>query len=748
MLRTKYIPLAAATAIATLVGGLRSGSAQSFVQVAYEAGLREPQRVGLVGGDCSAGLISCVGVFTGGVAAGDLDGDGAPDLVFTRPNAPTLVYINARDGTFRDETDAHGFGMVPGANGVALADLDGDGDQDAIITVVGWARHRVFENRWPAPWVEVADSAGLGAGSSPYRSGYGMALGDFDRDGSVDVFATEWVGPVACGDSHARLYQGGPRGTVGFTDVTERANVALERADNPFAWSFGAAFSDFDEDGWPDLVVTADARSSRLFFGSAAGTFEDRTSTSGIATEFNGMGSTVADFDGDGHLDLFVSAITPERSNPQGGHRLYLYEGARHFRDATDEAGVRFGGWGWGVSALDGDHDGDLDLVLTTGLPSIASAVDPIRYWRNNGDGTFNEVAQELGLLDTEPGMGLAVLDYDLDGDQDIVIVRNGKTPLLYRNDGGVAQGEYLRVRARGTRGNRDGLGAVVRVVVDSRERVAEVSSVSHFLGQSERVAHFGLGDSPDVRTATVHVRFLGGLEVTLTDVALNQELLVVEPDLPFPSAPSVVPQEPRDCDRNGQNDACAADCDQNGRPDSCDIDAGLVADCNGNGVPDSCEIAAQFLTDCDENGVPDVCDVDAHPARDCDHSAVLDDCEIALRPWLDCDGDGRLDACHDTRCDRVDAGPPDAGVTRDAGAPADGGPFPNDMGTASRDAGADAANVSRDATLAADEGPTTARAAGCTAGYHVGAANGGWLGTLWALGLARRRRWGVKASR
>ncbi|MBK6575626.1 MAG: CRTAC1 family protein [Sandaracinaceae bacterium] len=715
---------------------------QPFVEVAQSAGLVLPQRVGLWEGDCSGGLLSCLGVFTGGVAVGDLNGDGYPDLVFTRPNATTLVYINAHDGTFVDHTADHGFGVVPGANGVALADLDNDGDPDVIITVLGWGHHRVFENRWPEPWVDVPGSAGLRAGSALLlRSGFGLGLGDFDRDGSVDVFATEWIGPTACGRSHARLYQNTGAGGIAFTDVTERAGVTLERADNPFAWSFGAGFTDFDEDGWPDLLVTSDARTSRLFFGGPGGEFTDHTRTSGVATEFNGMGSTVADFDGDGRLDLFVSAITPERSNPTGGHRLYLYAGERRFLDATDAGQVRFGGWGWGVAALDGDHDGDQDMAMVTGLPSPSSAVDPIRYWQNQGDATFEEIAQDVGLLDTEPGMGLAVLDYDVDGDQDIVIVRNGRTPLLYRNDGGVALGEYLRVRARGTRGNRDALGAVVRVTVDGRERVAEIASVSHFLGQSERVAHFGLGTSPATRTARVHVRFLGGHEVTMEGVALNQEVLVTEPDLPFPSPPSVVPATPRDCNGDGEADACAVDCDENGSPDSCDVETGAVPDCNGNGVPDSCEIRSHFVTDCDENGVPDVCDVDVQPARDCDDDALLDVCEIALRPWLDCNADGVLDVCRGTTCTGVDGGirdmgtgAPDAGSVGDAGMARDAATM-MDTGSA-----ADAART--------DAGTGTLRGQGCAAGLAEGPGDARGVLLLVAATALRRRRRKARAAR
>jgi hypothetical protein len=196
----------------------------------------------------------------------------------------------------------------------------------------------------------------------------------------------------------------------------------------------------------------------------------------------------------------------------------------------------------------------------------------------------------------------------------------------------------------------------MVRVTVDGRTRLAETNSVTHFLGQSEQVAHVGLGAAEQSRVATVQVTFLGGHVVTLDNVALNQELTVLEPDLPFPNAPGVVPAAAPDCDENGEEDACAPDCDGNRRPDSCDVRDGLVADCNANGVPDSCEIASGFERDCDGNG-------------------LLDTCEVAAQPWLDCDEDGVLDVCRGTTCTGVDAGVRDMGTgAADAGSPGDAG--------------------------------------------------------------------------
>lgn len=681
-------------------------TAQGFTEVAATAGFTQPQRVNVSPRMCDGIPYPCLVDYTGGVAVGDLDGNGHPDVVLSRPDAPMLVYLNQADGTFIESGSVFGLGTISGASGVTLADMDADGRLDLLVSVIATGAGRLFLNRFPEAFEERVATNQLFDFETPHASsGFGVAVGDYDRDGALDVFASHWGGrEKACGEPRSRLYRGDREALPLLADVTEAAAPQVLDLRRVTWVSFGSAFSDIDGDGWPDLLVTGDF-SQTQFFWNEGGTFV--RAEPGIGSRRFGMGSTIADFDGDGQLDIFMTGISPELLSGLG-HGLFLYRGARTFVDATVEAGVTTGGWGWGTAAIDYDHDGDVDIVAATGDDFDGREDDPVILYRNEGDGTFTEVAQMLGLLDLEPGRGLAVFDYDADGDQDVFIVRNGLTPLLYRNDAGITQGDYLRVRAAGTRGNGEGLGARVEVTVDGRTRVSEINSITHFIGQSERVAHFGLGLGAGPRTATVRVRFLGGHVVVLEGQALNQELVVVEPDEPFPEAPAPPPPAAPDCDANGIPDYCSPDCDGNGSPDLCDVESGRAPDCNANHVIDACEVASGFETDCNENDVLDTCDIDA-------------------QPMLDCDDDGRLDTCHGTVCSGRDAGVAD-------------------MGPGSADAGVGDAGVARDGGLAmdgaaADQGRPSPARGGCGAGPTD--ARGGvalMAGALLVLGSVQRR--------
>ncbi len=528
-------------------------SAVRFEEVAAEAGLtyRHSPPTEFDGSceDMDPGI--CIGqVLTGGATVGDVDGDGRPDLFATELDGPDHLYRNRGDGTFEDITDAAGLGGSTRSNGAAFGDIDDDGDLDLVVLTLGDTRHRLYVNAGDGTFTEEGRERGASVErSEPPLVGMSACFGDVDRDGWIDLHVNEWrpVTPNAALDGTRLLRNRGESAPGHFEDVTEAAGVSMV----PFAPSFPGSvmaftstFTDFDEDGWPDLTVVADFGQTRLFWNRGDGTFESGNETlgAGVPSDENGMGVAIADFDRDGRLDWFVSSLfatseCEECGWHDSGNRLYRATGERTFEEVTDNWGVRDGGWGWGSFAFDYDHDGDPDLVMTNGYRiqdprGQAFWNDPMRAWRNDGTG-MTEVADRLGLTDRGQGRALVAFDYDGDGDQDLFIARHQDTPLLYRRDG--AGGHFLRVRVEG-RGaresgtNRRGIGARVELVAESGD-VPQKQQIGGcgFLGQSENVAHFGVGDRD--RVATVRVIFpVTGQTVELTDVPVDRELVVTEP--------------------------------------------------------------------------------------------------------------------------------------------------------------------------------------------------------------------------
>lgn len=528
-------------------------SAVRFEEVAAEAGLTYVQSPPIAfDGSCEGmdpGI--CIGrILTGGATVGDADGDGLPDLFVTELDGPDHLYRNRGDGTFEDVTDAAGLGGRTRSNGGAFGDIDDDGDLDLVVLTLGDTRHRLYVNAGDGTFAEGA----LARGASVERPelplvGMSACFGDVDRDGWIDLHVNEWrpAAPNDAPDGTRLLRNRGESAPGHFEDVTESAGVSME----PFVpgfpgrvMAFTSSFTDFDEDGWPDLTIVADFEQTRLFWNRGDGTFESGNETlgAGVPSDENGMGIAVADFDRDGRLDWFVSSLSAASECDgcgwhDSGNRLYRATESRGFEEVTDAWGVREGGWGWGTFPFDYDHDGDPDLVMTNGYRiqddrGAAFLNDPMRAWRNDGD-RMSEISSRLGLTDTGQGRALVAFDYDGDGDQDLFIARHQDTPLLYRRDG--VGGHYLRVRAEG-RGareggtNRRGLGARVELVAESGD-VPQKQQIGGcgFLGQSEHVAHFGVGDRD--RVAVLRVVFpVTGQTVELTDVPTDQELVVREP--------------------------------------------------------------------------------------------------------------------------------------------------------------------------------------------------------------------------
>jgi len=462
-------------------------------------------------------------------------------LYVTRLETSDILFRNRGDGTFEDVTDEAGlsdFQLL--SNGALWADFDNDGDLDLYVTTIADSRYYLFINDGSGRFSEEAVARGAAVESGVPHTGQGIAAGDYNRDGWLDLYVAEWgVKRVdRSAEPHSRLLRNlGRRAPGFFEDTTERAGVRIDTDDS---YAFGPAFVDLDDDGWQDLAITSDFGTSKLFWNNGDGTFRDGTRASRVGRDQNGMGSTFGDFDGDGDLDWFVTSIY---RNSRNGNYLYRNNGDRTFTNRTSRAGVRDGAFGWVVAFFDADNDGDLDLVMTNGSTTprtpVQSRTDVVRFWRNEGPETsFTEMAAQVGLADTGNGKGLLTLDYDRDGDLDVLIVNNHTGARLFRNDAG-NQLSWLGVRPLGRQSSLESYGARVRVQVEPEGvwQVREIGVGSHFLGQSELTAHFGLGPG-DGPVAHVEVTWLSGSVTRRTNVPRNSVLVIREPAEGCPSSP------------------------------------------------------------------------------------------------------------------------------------------------------------------------------------------------------------------
>ena len=451
----------------------------------------------------------------------------------TRLDAADHLFMN-EGGEFVDRAPERGLTLALPSAGAVWVDIENDGDLDLYLTTLGETRYYLYVNQG-GKFSEQALPRGAAVETMFLHAGMTPTLGDPDNDGYLDLYTGEWrlMTQIIDGPDHARLLHN--RGAIdpgNFEDVTESAGVSMYLVGNMIGpLVFSPAFVDLDDDGLADFPVVSDFDSTRLFWNNGDGTFLDGTEKAHVGTDHNGMGSTFADFDGDGLLDWFVSSIFLPDDKNEDGNRLYRNLGDRSFVDATDAAGVRDGGWGWGAAALDFDNDGDIDLAQTGGWGSPGFEEQHLRFWRQDGGWPLTEVAAQIGLEDVGQGRGLVVLDYDDDGDLDLFLTHNAGPGRLFRNDGGNTN-DWLRVQARGTTSNTQGIGArvTVRVTPDATPQVQEIGASTHFMGQSEAIAHFGLGTG-DAPIAEVRVEWPVSGEVQIfKDVPRRMLLSVVEP--------------------------------------------------------------------------------------------------------------------------------------------------------------------------------------------------------------------------
>jgi enediyne biosynthesis protein E4 len=521
----------------------------NFTDVAEKAGLTMQEIFG--GIDTKKYIIETTGT---GVAIFDYDNDGWPDIFLvngtrlgTTPagTAPSNhLYRNNHDGTFSDVTVKAGLSATGWGQGVCVGDYDNDGWEDLYITYYG--KNRLYHNQGGV-FSEVAEKAGVAGSGKAW--GTGCTFVDYDRDGRLDLMVANYVDfdlatAPAPGERPTCIWKGvpvmcGPRGLAGarnilyhnkgdgtFEDVTTQAHI--DRTDGHYA--FSVSILDFDEDGWPDIFVACDSTPSILYRNNHDGTFTDVAVTAGAAfnedgREQAGMGSTVADYNGDGHLDVFKTNFSDDTST------LYRNNGDGTFTDATSAAGLGLYTQylGWGTMFFDFDNDGWPDLILVNGhvYPEVDSQhlgsnfKEPRILYHNNGDGTFTDVSASAGpgITTVASSRGLAVGDLWNDGRMSAVISNMNAAPSLLVNQIRTPN-HWIAIRLQGTKSNRDGIGARVSVKTPTRTLVDEVRSGSSYISNNDMRVHFGLGTAAKIES--MEIRWPSGLVEKFTDLAVD----------------------------------------------------------------------------------------------------------------------------------------------------------------------------------------------------------------------------------
>jgi hypothetical protein len=457
-----------------------------------------------------------------GAAAGDYDRDGRIDLYVTCGDlAANILYHNDGDGVFRDATKDAGLHLTPSPSGGPLFfDYDGDGWLDLFVGGIEEQRPSLYHNRADGTFEDVTEESGLALCLNCVSA----TAGDFDGDGRLDLFLSHWGGDLDQGHLWRNL------GNGRFECVDRR--VGLADLGTYMDMSFTANFTDLDGDGFPELLLAID-------FGLSGIWRNDRgirlyPLPSPAFTDENGMGAAVGDYDDDGDMDWFVTSIWDGDGVTEGnwgatGNRLYRNLGDDTFEDATDEAGVRQGSWGWGASFADLNNDGYLDLVHVNGWPhgSAQFRGDPSRLFVSDRAGHFIESADTLGFHDTAQGRGVICFDYDRDGDLDIFVSNYGGPATLWRNDGG-DQSSHLDVclSAGGTR--RTVAGARITVTAGGLTQVREIRYGSNYASQNPPEAHFGLGGA--TRVERIEVIWPDGRISEFEDVPANRLMNIVWP--------------------------------------------------------------------------------------------------------------------------------------------------------------------------------------------------------------------------
>jgi hypothetical protein len=523
-----------------------------FVDAAPSAGIRFQHDNAATG---EKYLIETMG---GGCGWIDYDQNGLFDLYLvngaaTKAYAPhkplrAALYRNNGDGTFTDVTEIAGvgaeglFGM-----GVAVGDYDNDGFPDLLV--LGYGRCILYHNNGDGTFTDVSQKAGV---ENMGRWASSAAWFDFDNDGRLDLVIANYVdwNPETnyyCGDKGPRmrsychpdvyhgqaptLYHNNGDGT--FTDVSKESGVGAQPSNG-----LGVLTFDYDNDGWQDIFISNDNMPNFLFHNNRDGTFTETAYLAGVAVSGDGyseagMGVDAADTTGNGRMDLIVTHLDQQLG------RLYRNLGPEGFEDATLRSKLSYATFklsGFGTCFLDYDNDGRRDLFIANGhvldnvkqyRPDVTYA-EPKLMLRNTGGGILEDVSNRLGpdLMRPRVSRGVAVGDFDNDGDLDLLVSNNGESPQLLRNDGGNVN-HWLEILLIGTKSNRDGVGARLKLTADDMVLYDQRKGGTSYQSAPDPRLHFGLGQKTKVDS--LEIVWPSGMVTRLSDLPADQIIAVEE---------------------------------------------------------------------------------------------------------------------------------------------------------------------------------------------------------------------------
>ena len=496
-----------------------------FADVTGTAGIKFQHNSGAYGGKLLPETLGS------GCAFLDYDGDGWQDILLVnsmdwpghkRQGSTPKLYHNNRDGTFTDVTRAAGLDVEMYGMGVAVGDYNNDGFPDIFITCVG--QSRLFRNMGNGKFTDATKMAGLMGRQGLSTSAVWL---DYDRDGRLDLFVCNYVRWSAEHDVFCSLdgknksyctpeaYRGDTcwlyhnRGNGTFEDVTASSGIF-----DSSSKSLGVAMLDFDQDGWPDLLVANDTQPNKLYRNLQNGKFKDVAVEAGLAFSSDGkaragMGVDVADFENSGKPGIVITNFDNEMIG------LYHYAG-RGYDDVAMQEGLGTASrntLGFGCVFFDADLDGRLDIAVANGhidetvrnIRGNVGYAQPAQLFLNEGEGRFMDVASEVGGGFDHPkvGRGLAVGDFDRDGDLDVLLTTNNGGAFLYRNDLS-NENRSIRFRLVGTESNRDAIGAIVHLFVNGQLQTRMVRSGSSYLSQSELPVTFGVRRAEQVERVVI----------------------------------------------------------------------------------------------------------------------------------------------------------------------------------------------------------------------------------------------------